>query len=298
VGKTSVVAATALEAAARGGRPLVVELGHRASMESLFDGGAIGHEPRDVGRGVHALNLDFEASLNEYLTAHVKIKRLVRAMARNQALMRFFQAAPSVGEVVTLNKLAVLEAEREGGKPRWDPILVDLDATGHAIMLLNTPGVMDGLIGQGPMRGLIDGFSALLSDPKRTRLSLVTLPRELPAQETIELYRELQSKHAVPFGKLIINQFPSPPLAPELEHSYEAFASAARRSEDPVVARALVVSERARQRYERALSQCEALRREVDLPTVQLPDLETGVDLDALVALGAQILDDGEGGGA
>ena len=57
----------------------------------------------------------------------------------------------SVSEVATLNKISTLEAERgAGGGYRWDPILVDLDATGHAVMLLNLPKVMDGLIGDGP----------------------------------------------------------------------------------------------------------------------------------------------------
>ena len=36
VGKTTIVASLALEAARRGRRPLIVELGHRASMESVF----------------------------------------------------------------------------------------------------------------------------------------------------------------------------------------------------------------------------------------------------------------------
>lgn len=289
VGKTSVVVAAALEAAAQGKRPLVVELGHRASLESIFGTGPISSQPRDVGRGVHAINLDFEASLHEYLLAHVKIGRLVKAISRNTALMRFFRAAPSVGEVVTLNKLASLEAERVRGDLRWDPILVDLDATGHALMLLNTPGVMDGLIGQGPMRGLIDGFSALLSDPKRTVLNLVTLARELPAQETIELYRTLRSRHTVPLGYLVVNQLLSRPIAETQEASYVAMRERieAQGAGAPAgLNRALVVAERARARYERSMRQCELLAEAIDLPVVHLPDLEGDVDLDALQAMG------------
>jgi anion-transporting ArsA/GET3 family ATPase len=293
VGKTSVVVAAALEAAAQGKRPLVVELGHRASLEPIFGGGSIGPQPREVGRGVHAINLDFETSLNEYLLAHVKIARVVRAIGRNKALMRFFEAAPSVGEVVTLNKLAQLEAEEKGGRPRWDPILVDLDATGHALMLLNTPGVMDGLIGQGPMRALIDGFSSLLSDPKRTVLNLVTLARELPAQETIELYEELRDRHAVSLGHLIINQRLGRPIPESRETSYLAFKDrfdAIGESSDARMRRALIVTQRARARFERSVEQCSHLADRVDLPIVELPDVEGEVDLDVLGEMGRRLV--------
>lgn len=293
VGKTSVAAACALAAAAEGRRPLVVEMGHRASLEGLFEGQEIGYQPSDVGRGVHAMSLDFESALVDYLEEHVKIRRVVRGITGNKALMRFFQAAPSVGEVATLNKLAGLEAEQLGGKPRWDPIVVDLDATGHAIMLLNLPRVMDGLIGDGPMRSLIDGFSALLSDPRRTVLSLVTLPRELPAQETLELFERLDSDHDVPLGALIVNQVPTTPLPADAGEAYDELRSRVGDQPEkfPALAQALKVAARARERHTRARAQIEQLRERVDLPVIELRAHDARLDLDALTALGARISD-------
>src|SRR5690606_9010827 len=215
VGKTTIVAALALEAARRGRRPLIVELGHRASMESVFAVPQIGYAPREVGKGVWAMNLDFESALAEYFEEHIPVKRVARTIMRNKTLQKFFHAAPSVAEVAILNKLSALENQREHGQHRWDPIFVDLDATGHAIMLLNLPSVMTGLIGDGPMRRLIDGFSSLLTDPRKTVLSLVTLPLELPAQETVELYERLVNQHEVDLGVLFVNQVPPRPLSPK-----------------------------------------------------------------------------------
>lgn len=297
VGKTTSVVACALAAADAGRRPLVIELGHRASLEAVFGevGGGqdlrIGYAPRAVGRGVHAMNLEFEASLVEYLEQNIKIKRLVRAITRNNALMRFFQAAPSVSEVATLNKLAALVGETDaGGKPRWDPVIVDLDATGHALMLLNLPRVMDGLIGDGPMRGLIDGFSGLLSDPKRSCLNLVTLPRELPAQETLELFETLERDHKVPLGKLIVNKVPVEPLSEGVDESALAELRVRLQGGDfPATERALVVADRARARCVRARSELEKLRSGVHLPLVELP-AHDAIDLDALTVMGQEIL--------
>jgi anion-transporting ArsA/GET3 family ATPase len=158
VGKTTLVGALAIEAARRGRRPLIVELGHRASMEAVFQVDHIGYAPRDVGRGVHAMNLDFESALGEYFEEHIPIQRVARTIMRNKTLQKFFHAAPSVPEVATLNKISALEAERvQGGGYRWDPILVDLDATGHALMLLNLPSVMNGLMARARCAGWSTG---------------------------------------------------------------------------------------------------------------------------------------------
>ncbi len=294
VGKTSCAVGCALAAAAEGRRPLVVEMGHRASLEGIFgsEGPAsvdIGYTPREVGHGVHAMNLEFEASLVEYLEQNIKIKRVVRAITRNNALMRFFHAAPSVPEVTALNKLASLVEAREGGRPRWDPVIVDLDATGHALMLLNLPRVMDGLIGDGPMRGLIDGFSGLLSDPKRTVLNLVTLPRELPAQETLELFGTLDRDHKVPLGRLVVTQCPTPVFEDADADARAELAKAAEGGDFPAAQRAVIVAERAQARYARAQAQIAALREGVSLPTVAFehrPQLE----LEGLQALGRAII--------
>ena len=40
-----------------------------------------------------------------------------------------------------------------------------LDATGHALMLLELPSVLDGLIGGGPLRRLLSSLSAMIRDP-------------------------------------------------------------------------------------------------------------------------------------
>jgi anion-transporting ArsA/GET3 family ATPase len=294
VGKTTVVASMALEAARRGRRPLIVELGHRASMEAVFAVDSIGYTPREVGGGVYAMNLDFESALGEYFEEHIPVQRVARSIMRNKTLQKFFHAAPSVAEVATLNKLSALEGERDPSTRayRWDPIFVDLDATGHAIMLLNLPSVMDGLIGDGPMRRLVDGFSSLLTDPRRTVLSLVTLPLELPAQETVELYERLTQHHDVELGVLFVNQVPARPLSPKQAGMLDRLEHRARAHEITTLVDDVAIARRAMRYHANARAQINRLRRDVNMPIVELSAIASrSLDLETISTMGRHTLD-------
>jgi anion-transporting ArsA/GET3 family ATPase len=267
---------------------LLIELGHRASFEGIFGVPRIGYDPVEVAPGVHAMNLDFENALQDYMAQHIRVRQLSRAIMNNRTLQKFFHAAPSVSEVATLNKLSSLEAAREGSRPVWDPILVDLDATGHALMLLNLPRVMDGLIGDGPMRRLVDGFSSLLKDPNRTVLNLVTLPKELPAHETEELYTKLRDHHdvALALGTLFVNQVPASPLRTGLLPHLPALRAAAQAAGDTVLVDACELTRRNVAAHEAARAQLARLRRTIPLPVVELPRHPAGIGSDNIAHLG------------
>ncbi len=268
VGKSSVVAAHALACAEAGLRPLVVELGHRATMESIFGVRSIGYEPTDVGDGVRACNLALEDALIDYVREQVKVRAIARRVVTQPTLRRFFEAAPAVNEVVALRRLAKL-----ADSGAFHPILVDLDATGHALMFLGLADVFEGLVGAGPLQAILDATTSLLRDEARTVLHLVTLPAELPARETRELHARLVSERRVGLGALVINR------APASSFDDAELADVARRvretSDRAVVdrlARDLALAERDLRQVGHAHDQIEALRRDVDLPTVILAE--------------------------
>jgi anion-transporting ArsA/GET3 family ATPase len=268
-------------------------------MESVFGVQQIGYAPRDVGRGVTAMNLDFESALAEYFEEHIPIQRVARSITRNKTLQKFFHAAPSVSEVATLNKLSVLEAERgpDGGY-RWDPIFVDLDATGHALMLLNLPGVLNGLIGDGPMRRLVDGFTRLLTDQRRTILSLVTLPLELPTQETVELYQQLKAKHGVALGVLFVNQVPVRPLNPKQAGLLDRLEHKARSFGIDTLVDDVAIARRAMRYHANARAQINRMQKDIDMPLVELPTIGSRLlDVETVAEIGQRtfaLLDRGE----
>lgn len=280
------MAALAIEAARRGHRPLVVELGHRASMESVFGRSPIGYSPVDVGRGVHAMNVDVREAIIDYLAEHVRVRALAKRIAGNRALDRFFEAAPAVAEIATLNKLRALERAEKRGSKLWHPIFVDLDATGHAIMFLDLPRVFDGIARGGPLRRLLDGLTALLTDRTVTELHLVTLPSELPVQETIELHRIVAARD-VALGSVFVNQVAEPPLGPGDERVLDALAMrAANAGMDELVADAHLARDAASSQRA-ATMRLARLAEEVPLPQVRLPLLDH-IDGSALAQLGGE----------
>jgi len=272
VGKSTVVASVAVAAAAAGKRPLVVELGHRASMQTLF-GTPLEYEPSELAPNVHGAHLELEDALVDYVAAQVKLRALARRIVGSDALRRFFHAAPAVAEITALRRLRVFE---EAG---WDPILVDLDATGHALMFLSLPEVFRGLAKSGPIRALLDGFTAMLRDPARSVLHVVTLPSELPAQETKELVETLRAREAIALGRLVVNRVPKPPLPPHLVAALEDAPD----SPDVLLAR------RAIGMHARALAITRSLE-DLGLPVDTLPELEDPDGPDVLETLGAALL--------
>jgi arsenite-transporting ATPase len=274
VGKSTLTAALALEAAARGLRPRVVELGHRATMRSVFGVDAVGFTPRAVGHGVHAMSVEMDQAVVEYMAEHMPSRRMARAVAGNQVLQRLFRAMPAVGEIATVNALRRLEAERDGaGRPRWAPILVDLDATGHALMFLELRQVVAHLMGAGAMRRLVDDMADAFADPRRTRLNLVTLPDELPVTETLELHARLRDAGSVTFGRVFVNRVPYTGLA-GLVGEVAALREAAARGGDAELGADAELAVRALEAERAARRQLERLREQLPVPIVELPQLD------------------------
>lgn len=276
VGKSTVVAALASVAASRGKRPLIVELGHRATMQGIFGAPAIGHEPTPVtaDRKIWAANLDLEESIVDYVTDQVKIRRIARSITANSTLQTLFRAAPAVREIVTLNKLRLFEREETRGAPTWGPILVDLDATGHALMLLDMPRLIGGLFAGGPLRGLVDALTGLFTDPSRTLLNLVTLPSEIPVQETAELYARLKREHGVPLGALFVNRVPAPAISRELRPLLPEVEGAAARAGLTDLVADLQLASAAIAEGELVRSLITRMHREIGMPLALLPNLE------------------------
>lgn len=294
VGKTSVVLGLALEAARRGHRPLIVELGHRASVPALLgkdSSVAVGYAPVELVPGVFAMNMALDEALEDYLTAQVRVRRVARAITQNQSLRRFFHAAPAVSEVVTLARLSRLAEPEAGARGSFSPILVDLDATGHALMFLELPRVFEGLASSGPLRALLDGFSRLLRDERTTVLHLVTLPLELPAHETRDLFVQLRgdgtSPARVPLGALVLNGVPREPLT---EADVAQLPQLAERVPD--VRGDIALARRVLRGVGEARSAEAWLRERVPLPTKRLPRVTGVLGQAELAQLGATLLGD------
>jgi len=231
VGKSTVTAATALLAAERGKRVLVVEVDAKGSLPSQFEQGPVGFEPRPVYPGVWAMAMQTEESLKEYLRLNLKVPVLGRLGPLARVLDFIATAAPGVKEILTVGKCCWEVRESIEGRADWDLVVVDAAATGHIIGQLDAPRAIQELVQVGMVRTQTDWLVELLSDPAITALNVVATPEEMPVNETIELVDRARAELNVPLGAVIVNR-----VLPELfTHADEDVFSALRRPEGEAV---------------------------------------------------------------
>ncbi len=263
VGKSTVIGAIAMRAARAGRRPLIVELGVHTSASHLFDGPTVGYAPVEVTEGVHATRVLFEPALVDYITSRLKLRSIAKLVTKNNSLRRLFMAAPGVDELVTLHRVAQLDAD-----DAWDPILVDLESTGHAVMFLDLPDVLNVFLEDGPLRQVVDGATRMLHDAQRCVVHIVTVPEPLAVRETIDLYRDLRDRDGIHLGCLFINRVPPAWLDEAEQRSIRDFLRTA--SADDPFRPSLLLAEHLAARRSTAEKCIRGLRHDIDLPTVLL----------------------------
>jgi anion-transporting ArsA/GET3 family ATPase len=278
VGKSTVTAATALLAADRGQRVLVVEADAKGAIPGHFEQPSVGFEPREVYPGVCAMAMRTEDSLKEYLKLNLRVPVLGRLGPLARVLEFVATAAPGVKEILTVGKVCWEVRESIEGRADWDLVVVDAAATGHIIGQLDAPRAIQELVSVGMVREQTDWMVELLSDQAVTGLNVVATPEEMPVNETIELVQRAREELSVPLGAVIVNR-----VLPELFTHADEDAFAALRGDEAggvLTARAgsgtTAVLDAARLavslRRTRATHLAE-LREAVELPMLYLPYL-------------------------
>jgi anion-transporting ArsA/GET3 family ATPase len=229
-GKTTVAAALALAAAARGRRVLVVETGRDENVPRLLGhlGGPVGYTGVRTPAGPFVLRMEPYAALAEYLNVQLGVPGVVARLLRQRAFRQLMDAAPGWRELVTLGKVWHLEQARDDGRARFDTLVVDAPATGHGLTFLDVPRVVVSAIRSGPLRRHAGWVEGLVRDPERTLLLPVALAEELPARETVELVRRLREQVGVALDRVIVNAVataPFPPELPDLDRRLAALAT-------------------------------------------------------------------------
>jgi anion-transporting ArsA/GET3 family ATPase len=222
VGKSTVTAATALLAADRGQRVLVVEADAKGAIPGHFEQPSVGFEPREVYPGVCAMAMRTEDSLKEYLRLNLRVPVLGRLGPLARVLDFVATAAPGVKEILTVGKVCWEVRESIEGRADWDLVVVDAAATGHIIGQLDAPRAIQELVSVGMVREQTDWMVELLSDATVTGLNIVATPEEMPVNETIELVQRARNELSVPLGTVVVNR-----VLPELfthadEETFEA----------------------------------------------------------------------------
>lgn len=208
VGKTTVAATVAFTLAQQGKKTLLIELDDSARA-ARFLGVAPTDQPtndaRPVSPSLFVLSTSGQIALEEYLQLIIPFKPLLRTIVESRAYQYFVAAAPGLKELLTIGKVWYEERKREAEQPLWDIIVIDLPATGHSLQYLRMPRAAHETFG-GIISREAERIAAVLHDPEKTAVNLVTTPDELPVSETQDAYRQLTEELRLPMGALFINR--------------------------------------------------------------------------------------------
>ncbi len=258
VGKSTLSAALALVAARSGKRVVVCEIEGPSAVAPLLGTASVrsGEPPRPIGEGVHLAVLCPETGIKSYLAEKIHVPGIIDLVFKQQVVSRFFRAAPAFSEMGVLYAISQLLDEREGGKPKWDHVIVDLPASGHAVGMLEAPFVGKRIFVAGPVRALCESIEKILVDHELATCAVVTLPEELPVNEALELSGKLRER-GLHVEAVLANAVEEVDLEPG---EREVLERVQRRGEQPLIDGAIAAAKRAARSSETLRRLAEGIR--------------------------------------
>ncbi|MDP2344569.1 MAG: ArsA family ATPase [Deltaproteobacteria bacterium] len=225
VGKSLVACALARRFADEGKNTLLCQVNARDSHSGLLglkasssSSATIPDDLLQVEEHLTVVNFNPAQALREYALMTLKLEALYKAVFDNRLTRTFLRFVPSLNELTMMGKLWFHAEERaETGlfashRPRFDRVVVDCPSTGHALKLFSVSRVLTETVRVGPMVDKTRLMAAVWSDPARTAVHVVTLPEELPTNETLELLEKLRGTPGLKgsvtahVGVVVVNQ--------------------------------------------------------------------------------------------
>ncbi len=257
VGKSTVAAALALLGARRGLRVIVVEMGGRRLMPELIGGGGRAHVAEaQLAPGIWSTSIDPERALFEWLGV-LGGSISARLLSSRATFRCFAAAAPGASELVSLVKVWELTQDERWRKhgERYDLVVLDAPATGHALALLSSPRTFGAIARIGPIATQAKEVRELLEDPARSSFLAVAHASEMAVTETLELADGLRGELGRELDHVVVNgTFPR-------RFSNDDLEALARLDGSPALHRATTLARFAHDRARLQHNQVERLRR-------------------------------------
>ena len=206
VGKTTVTAALATSLAARGLRVLVTVCGAKERLSTLLGAPPLTSAITPLAQNISGVRLVSEVALREYGAMKLKNRVLVDAIFDSKYVTGFLSGTPGLKEWSLLGKAWYHAIEEDAqGRPRFDVVLFDAPATGHGLDMLRVPKVIVEIAPPGVLRSDAERAWEMFRDPARSGVVVVTLPEEMPTNESLELCAALRTELTLPIAELVVN---------------------------------------------------------------------------------------------
>ncbi len=272
-GKSTVAAALAVAAAARGTEVIVAEVDARGDVARAL--GASGTpEPSvevELAPHLHHVSIDPDSALRHYLADQLPSRALAETLLSSRVFPYFVAATPGMRELLTIGAVWDLtqEESRRTGERLYDLVILDAPATGHGLAMLEAPSTFERAAQAGRIAGQAGQIDALIRDPSRTAVVAAARPEELPVNETIDLAGELEERLSVPLAAVVVDRVHGDPLTPE-----ESRLVAQAGTDPAATGAALAVHRRAEAEH----LELGRLREALSCPILTLPEIPS-VDL-------------------
>jgi hypothetical protein len=272
VGRTLVASALALRAARDGKRTLLLEINapddcaRRLGVPPAID------VPKEVLPNLWLCRMTPEGSLKEYALLILKFKALYNLVFENRLVKYLLRSIPSMGEFTMLGKAWYHENEKnDDGTPRFDRIIVDAPATGHAITFLSVARTVADITPPGVMQEASEKMAKVIESPTDSALHVVTLPEEMPVNEGLEMLAAAKTKLRMAPGVGVVNRMLPAMFLP----AEERVLSALDRERDVGLRPYLVAANGRRVRESFQAAHLRRFAQASQLPTFSIPDFGT-----------------------
>ncbi len=271
VGKSTVAVALGLRAAAEGRRTIVCEVGSQEHASGVFNRAEVGFHEVEMAENLWSISIDPDESMREYVLLQLKVRAMRDMMFRSRIFTYLTAATPGLKELVTIGKIWELaQPDRKVKKGRrYDLVVVDAPATGHGIGFLETPRTFANIARVGPIHGQARELDRLITDHAHTGVAIVSLPEEMPVNESAELERALRDEIGISVDRVYMNALYPERFSKDDAERLTALGSADAGEGAMRDAARAAVSEFRRARSQR--SQLARLRRRTASPVKTLP---------------------------
>ncbi len=205
VGRSTVATAVALRLARRGHRTLLLEVDGPDATTRLLGRAPAVDTPREVENNLWSCRMTPAGSLREYALLVLRFKTLYRVVFENRLVRYLLRSIPSLAELTMLGKAwwhATQERDRDGRR-RFDRVVIDAPATGHALTFLGVARTVARVAPAGAMKDQTEEMARWVEDAV---LHVVALPEEMPVNEGLELWAAASERLAMRPGLAIANR--------------------------------------------------------------------------------------------
>ena len=223
VGKSTVALALGLAAAERGRKTIVCEVSSQERLSRAFDRADVGFHEMEMATNLWAISIDPDEAMREYVLLQLKVRAMRDLLFRSKIFGYLAAATPGLRELVTIGKiweLALDDRKVKKGR-KYDTVIVDAPATGHGVGFLQTPRTFANVARVGPIASQAETLDRFITDHRRTGVAIVSLPEEMPVNETATLERDLTEEVGVSVDRIYLNGLYPERFSPEDEQAME-----------------------------------------------------------------------------